>query len=343
MKYFSIIMLVFFLLMSIFPSDIEVKLVRSIGESENNNFFMVSGITVSKDKSIYVVNSRENSISKYNWMGEFIKKIGQKGQGPGDFNSPHGIDYYKKNIYVFDSRNHRVVILDENLVLKKILNLKSLFNFKVIDKGLFLGNIISSGEKNNAGLIKVINEDNKIVKTFFNEIKFPENPKKKSAKSFSKIIKLASLVIGINKEKNKILVTKMFPNNPADFYIYSTEGAFLNKFQYHLDKRYKSPMYKTQNSNSKNGQSYYYRINFIFIHRNYILVCINSRISKDDDEKRERILIIFNKSGKFIGKKVIPRKFGSQFFYLTDDTHLLGVALEDEEYKLTILKIEIPN
>ncbi len=49
---------------------------------------MFCDLTVAPDGSIFVADSRENKIFKFDAQGRLVRSFGQKGQGPGDLNAP---------------------------------------------------------------------------------------------------------------------------------------------------------------------------------------------------------------------------------------------------------------
>jgi hypothetical protein len=79
------------------------------------------GITVSDDNCIYVADTGNNRILRYNIDGSIDIKfgkngsIGQAGDANGQFNKPRavGIDWHK-NLYVTDSGNNRVEVFDNS-------------------------------------------------------------------------------------------------------------------------------------------------------------------------------------------------------------------------------------
>lgn len=60
---------------------------------------------------IYVVDARDNVIRVYSGDGDYLREIGKPGQGPGEFDFPHTVDFYNEKIYVADSSNKRIQIL----------------------------------------------------------------------------------------------------------------------------------------------------------------------------------------------------------------------------------------
>lgn len=88
----------------------------SIGNEEDDNylFYRAVDIAVDHDANIYVVEYRNCRIQKFDRDGKYIQTMGRQGQGPGEFEMPHGIycDENTGNIYVVDGRE--IVIFDSN-------------------------------------------------------------------------------------------------------------------------------------------------------------------------------------------------------------------------------------
>lgn len=57
-------------------------------ESENFLFSRVSSLTVDREGRLYVVDSKEANLIVFDQNGRFLRRIGQKGQGPGEFIFP---------------------------------------------------------------------------------------------------------------------------------------------------------------------------------------------------------------------------------------------------------------
>jgi len=63
-------------------------------------------------ESVYVLDSADADIKIYSRDGAFRRTIGRKGQGPGEFRLPNDMDVFDGRLYVADSANRRLQILD---------------------------------------------------------------------------------------------------------------------------------------------------------------------------------------------------------------------------------------
>ncbi len=96
---------------------VSLEFIRTIGDIESQNepflFHMPSDIALDSSHNIYVVDSGNHRIQKFRQDLTFVKTIGRRGEGPGEFNYPQSIDIDSKgNIYVSDLGSRRIQILD---------------------------------------------------------------------------------------------------------------------------------------------------------------------------------------------------------------------------------------
>lgn len=75
------------------------------GDGEFHNPLAVA---VDAQDNIYVADTDNNRIQKFDAKGRFLKKWGRPGRGNGEFNLPSGITVDKGYVYVVDTDNHRV-------------------------------------------------------------------------------------------------------------------------------------------------------------------------------------------------------------------------------------------
>ncbi len=77
--------------------------------SGDGQFNSPTGITVDANGTVYVVDTGNNRVQKFDSAGNFITKWGTAGSGPGQFSNPTGIELDSAgNVYVADTGNARV-------------------------------------------------------------------------------------------------------------------------------------------------------------------------------------------------------------------------------------------
>ncbi len=346
LKYLLLAITIIIFSFSLNSSQIEIKQVGVIEETEDNSLYGVSGITVSEGRYIFVSNSKENTISKYSWDGKYIKKTGQKGGGPGDFNTPWDIDYYKGYLYVNDVRNIRIVVMDKNLEIKKIIksqySVMPRMNLHVTRNLTFVGSARPYIKDKDHNLIKIINGNGELIKSFFNEVPYWSDIKNKSIEYYVALSGNSNLCINLNQNRDKLVVTQEKPNNPAVFYIYTSDGKYLSEFKYELEKGYSFPKPKIIRPTDDSFPRYNPTFRFVFFIGKNILAYMYNTIKVQDDWDVERKLIIFNQKGNVLYEKKISKGLFGLKMYMTSDNHLLSYTIdEDENYMIKIYKLTL--
>ncbi len=101
----------------------------SIGVDECDENYMFSypfDIDSDSHGNIYVFDFTERTIKKYDDKDFFQKNLGRKGQGPGEFDWPYGFCISAQDlIYVADSGERKIEILNSDGVYQKAIRLKS--------------------------------------------------------------------------------------------------------------------------------------------------------------------------------------------------------------------------
>jgi len=103
-----------------FPRDGKVQYVMeeelSIGADETDENAMLNrpiDLKVAEDGTIYVMDWRDVCIKVYDSSGKYLRSVGRKGNGPGEFDIPVYMDLSSDGrIFLLDGRNYRVTILD---------------------------------------------------------------------------------------------------------------------------------------------------------------------------------------------------------------------------------------
>ncbi|MCH2346726.1 MAG: peptidyl-alpha-hydroxyglycine alpha-amidating lyase family protein [Pseudomonadales bacterium] len=87
------------------------------GEPEDGLLFEPTDLTINTDGEIFVLVGHGRGtpqLLKYDRHGDFIKKWGGLGTGPGEFDTPHSIVVDQEGlIYVADRQNRRIQIFDD--------------------------------------------------------------------------------------------------------------------------------------------------------------------------------------------------------------------------------------
>lgn len=78
----------------------------------NGLFGQMGGLTIDSNNNIYVCDSGNNRIEKFDINGNFLMKWGVAGSSSSQFNSPQGVASFAGSIFVVDSGNNRVQAFD---------------------------------------------------------------------------------------------------------------------------------------------------------------------------------------------------------------------------------------
>jgi len=105
--------------------QLEEELTIGVEEGDDNYIFdFPSEIRVGDNGNIYI--SDNNQIKCYNRNGQYLRTIGRKGQGPGEFLGSRFALSQDGKIYVMDKINARITIFDTNGVYFKSFNVSNL-------------------------------------------------------------------------------------------------------------------------------------------------------------------------------------------------------------------------
>jgi sugar lactone lactonase YvrE len=96
--------------------QISLEFVRNIGEleteDENIAFHIPSDIARDDQGNIYILDSGNHRIQKFDSEGNYLATIGNRGQGPGELYFPLSLEVDSKGyLYISDPQNQRVQIL----------------------------------------------------------------------------------------------------------------------------------------------------------------------------------------------------------------------------------------
>jgi len=139
----------------------------SIGSEEDENYMFIraSDIEVDEKGNIYVLDSKECRIQKYDRDGNYLQTIGRKGQGPGEFERASRMVLDSKGrIYVNEFR--KIHIFDENGKFRRSRNIgSSISSYRITKEGNILGHSRTFSEEGRTLDIVLIDSEGKKLKT----------------------------------------------------------------------------------------------------------------------------------------------------------------------------------
>ncbi len=125
---------------------VALELVRKIGdidtEDENLAFHYPSDVAVDAEGNLYILDAGNTRVQKFGPDGRYLATIGRKGQGPGEFIMPDGLDIDRDgNLVVFDTAQSRLhVIIDGGKDSKSIiLKDERVYGIRPLDSGSYVG------------------------------------------------------------------------------------------------------------------------------------------------------------------------------------------------------------
>lgn len=111
-KLFILNILIFFNLIN---GQVKLSLDCEIKEPDKIIFNKIVDIEIDSQNNIYLLDRKEKFLYLFSEEGQFLRKIGHPGKGPGEFERPQTIFIDKKdNIYILDSINRRVEVYNNN-------------------------------------------------------------------------------------------------------------------------------------------------------------------------------------------------------------------------------------
>jgi hypothetical protein len=148
--------------------------------------------------NVYVMDFSDNNIKQFDATGKFLKLIGRKGQGPGEFNMPIDIVFAKDRLIVWDMGNDRLCALTMSGALIKAENASAFSGRPVKVEALPTGEIVLETEK-----------------TYFNE---PDRPQDRFLEILAPDLKTKNKIYSQSVLRNKYMRTGgMLTNLPQPF------------------------------------------------------------------------------------------------------------------------------
>ena len=97
------------------------------GDPHKDNYYFPrrASLAVDDDGNIYVLDSGNFRIQKYDSSGHYLLSIGRQGQGPGEFQYPSNLSLDAQgNILIFDSMTRAIKVFAQDGTYKESLNIR---------------------------------------------------------------------------------------------------------------------------------------------------------------------------------------------------------------------------
>lgn len=220
-------------LLPVYQGKIKPKF-ELVWEISDSDEFMLSEprkLTLDKDGNLYFAEYGDCIIRKFDKDGKFIKSIGRKGEGPGEFKNCRSIDFDKNgNYYIYDVFLRRVNIFNSNDEFVKSIKSPNIINELYIDES---GQVVLHYDKNSPKgdyvygkhFSAVVDEEFKVVKNL-DSLEIKEMKISKSGKNVS----VMGIVYGPRYNLLPLKNGNAFVTNSEDYVvkIFSPSGELLS-------------------------------------------------------------------------------------------------------------------
>ncbi len=244
---------------------VSLQPVRVLGDVDSDDeavaFHMPSGLALDAQGRIYVLDTGNHRVQVFGPDGKFLKTIGRKGQGPGEFFSPDSIGFdARDHLYVGEGQAARIQEFLPDGKLGQTLKLVEggLGDFKILPEGGFLmdaGSTIrmiagavqapsgGSAKEDAAPLLKVLDRGGKTLREFGRPAVYDD----------PLVLRTANRVMTALAGRDGVCAVFPFQNRIDK---YSLEGKLLwradRKLDYNMEIKSKGGMTKTGSGNTMN-------------------------------------------------------------------------------------------
>jgi hypothetical protein len=174
-----------------------------------------------EENNIYVCDARRNSIVVFDRDGRFVREIGRRGEGPGEFEMPFEFCYDNGKLFVWDQGNRRVQILDSlGNYLGGFRVFRALQSISQSDSMIITHQIYNQNEATQFALITLMDREGHVKKSF--------------GSSINQTINMPRLPPGASDVLLKVYkdrVYALFQYYPV-LRVYSLDGTLLEAFRF---------------------------------------------------------------------------------------------------------------
>lgn len=292
-------------------------------EEENQMFAVIRHIAVGDNDEIYILDNRENHVKCFDENGSYIRTIGRKGKGPGEFDTPAFI-YFRGGELMVSEFERATFFSPEGELLRIVPTSKErVLRAQCDSRGNIAGLIILFDPKKTSFLLKLYDPSFSLLKELH---KIEEERRTGVIELFSPIFYLA-----FDPGDN---LAFSYPEKDYELLIYNSQGELFKKIRRDYD-----PVAVTEEEKEEASEDLsdrfrlecpqhhppFYR--FLFDEKGFIFI---QTLEKGDGEN-VYIHDIFSPEGRFLARmpiKRVPVIFKSGKMY----------SLEEDEDGYTVVK-----
>jgi len=203
---------------------VHLKETLRLGEEKSGHIFsLVGGVAIDKDENIYVLETKEGRVLKFNKHGKYLFSFGRKGKGPKELLFATSMILGKNNnLYILCSGTRRIAeftLKGEFIRTIPVFELRGLpFSFTEDRSGNFY--ICFYSEKLNT-VVHKYNTDGKLVKSFVSPVPFLK-PLSNMERGLIPNMSNGYILI----DDNDIIFSR---SNPYEINFYSTDGVLKRR------------------------------------------------------------------------------------------------------------------
>jgi len=273
---------------------------------------------------IYILDSEESQVKVFDFTGKFIRAIGRRGKGPGEFSRPEGffVERHKKLLGIADTGNRRIQVVNEEgqLLTSGKLTYPPCGLSQIDDKyyvASFPGSSVTLGEE---PLINVYQPDFKFEKGFYKAIKTEDLMLNMLINTILiKADRAGNLVCAHQFGLNKILV-------------FDAQGTMIRNFEIiYKGEKPEVPVLKMRIRSDRDAQKMPYILaDMTFDARNYYYF-LGGEMGQGPDGRTEkgREIYKYDSQGRYQGTIILPCE--ARLIAVGDDGALY---LVDDNYEL---------
>jgi sugar lactone lactonase YvrE len=281
-------------------SHISLEYVKNIGDLESDDenvlFYMPNDIAFDEKGNVYVLDSGNHRIQKFDSQGNYLASFGRQGQGPGEFQHPQSLDIDGQGyMYVSDSGNQKLQILKPDGALEReikktdqapgIVRIRS--DRMIMGQGASVysfGMMRMEEEQELPKLIKILDKDAEVQKEFGDPKDYKDMLMNRIGNRYH---------FAIDKESN-VYVSFDYQNRIEK---YSPEGKLLWRADRKLNYDVSTP--KTKGNISRSGGNVSIRMPQInnvssgiaLDHKGRVWVVTNKRQIKEEEQVQTSVMV----------------------------------------------------